>query len=407
MTRIYLTGHRTFSNRGCEAIVRSTVAVLRAAHSDIEVLVPSDDVSHDTAQWPEAGDNGVRFVPAYTPRLTRYWVHMQRLPVPLLKRAGWPFPFPRWLQEQMASVDAVLSVGGDNYSLDYRLPSLLQGMDGLALDMAKPVAVWGASVGPFEREPHFVPAIREHLARIHHVYVRESISEQYLTSDLRLRNVSRMPDPAFTLQPQSTDCSGFWPRDDGNGVIGLNVSPLIERYKRDGQHLVGEVAAFVRETVEKTGHGLLLVPHVIPAEGSARKNDALYMSQILSACPDLGDRVRMIPTQLNAAQIKHVISQLRFFIGARTHATIAAMSSGVPTISIAYSVKARGINKDLFGNEDVVLPTPEVSAQSLKEKRDYLVANEDMLRQVLANRVPSYQARVFEAAQSVSELTRG
>jgi colanic acid/amylovoran biosynthesis protein len=57
----------------------------------------------------------------------------------------------------------------------------------------------------------------------------------------------------------------------------------------------------------------------------------------------------MKPHQFNASQIKYVISNLRFFIGARTRATIAALSSGIPTVSIAYGVKAKGINKDLFG----------------------------------------------------------
>ena len=45
------------------------------------------------------------------------------------------------------------------------------------------------------------------------------------------------------------------------------------------------------------------------------------------------------------------------FIGARTHATIAAYSSCVPTLVVGYSIKARGIAKDLFGtDEGYVLP---------------------------------------------------
>ncbi len=47
----------------------------------------------------------------------------------------------------------------------------------------------------------------------------------------------------------------------------------------------------------------------------------------------------------------------------RTHATIAAYSTGVPTLVVGYSVKARGIARDLFGTEDgYVLPV-----QQLKE----------------------------------------
>ena len=51
-----------------------------------------------------------------------------------------------------------------------------------------------------------------------------------------------------------------------------------------------------------------------------------------------------------------------FFVGARTHSTIAAYSSGVPTLVIGYSVKSRGIATDLFGTyENYVLPVQEIS----------------------------------------------
>lgn len=54
------------------------------------------------------------------------------------------------------------------------------------------------------------------------------------------------------------------------------------------------------------------------------------------------------------------------FIGARTHATIAAYSSLVPTLVVGYSVKARGIARDLFGTEkNYVLPV-----QLLRKEED-------------------------------------
>ncbi|HEU0305515.1 MAG TPA: polysaccharide pyruvyl transferase family protein [Lysobacter sp.] len=109
-----------------------------------------------------------------------------------------------------------------------------------------------------------------------------------------------------------------------------------------------------------------------------------------------------MPHELNAAQIKYVISQLRFFIGARTHSTIAALSSGIPTVSIAYSVKARGINRDLFGNERAVLPTTEVTADSLQQSLDWLLREERSLQETLARRIPQLQDEAKQAAARVS-----
>jgi colanic acid/amylovoran biosynthesis protein len=47
---------------------------------------------------------------------------------------------------------AVLSVGGDNYSLDYGVPKLFTDLDDIVLEKKKPLAIWGASVGPFQRD---------------------------------------------------------------------------------------------------------------------------------------------------------------------------------------------------------------------------------------------------------------
>lgn len=401
MKRFYLSGQRTFDNRGCEAIVRSTVDLLTAQFGDVEVLVPATDEARDSIQWPEAAARGVRFVRAYLPLQGRYWVQLQRLPFPSLQGADWPFPMPAWLAKDLASVDAVLAVGGDNYSLDYRIPSPIMAVDRFAMDMGKPVILWGGSVGPFDRVPALVAPMTRHLSRMHHVAARESVSYDYLTDKLGLRNVIRMADPAFVLAPEPVDTDAFWPT--GNGVLGLNVSELIERYRRPGQDLRTEVGEFIRHVVTAHGMGVLLVPHVNPLTDNGVGGDSAYMSPLLAQVADLGDAVKMMPRHFNAAQTKYVISKLRFFIGARTHATIAALSSVVPTISIAYSVKARGINRDLFGSEDMVLQTPDVSAASLRQALERLLRDESSLRSTLTRRVGELQTMARSATARISE----
>ncbi|WP_299943397.1 polysaccharide pyruvyl transferase family protein [uncultured Microbulbifer sp.] len=398
--RFYLTGQRTFGNRGCEAIVRSTVLILNQTFGKIEVLVPSEDIVRDKRQWPESGQQGVRFVDAYLPAYNRLWVHLQRLPFAALKRAGWPFPFPKKLREEVGSCDAVLSVGGDNYSLDYRMPSLLMGMDRLAMELGKPVFIWGASVGPFEAEPYFLPAIHDHLAKIKMIAARESLTYNYLTKTLGLNNVIQMADPAFTLKKESVDTTSFWPQVGSKGVVGLNISPLIERFKKGSQDLRAETIKFIHEVVAR-GFGVLLVPHVIPLDGAEQNNDFFYMADMMTELKMYGDSVTLMPEYFNASQIKQVISQLHYFIGARTHATIAALSSSVPTLSIAYSVKAKGINKDLLGDMPVVLSTPELTSASLMTGFDYLVENETQIKICLERELPTWREQVGLAASEI------
>ena len=109
-------------------------------------------------------------------------------------------------------------------------------------------------------------------------------------------------------------------------------------------------------------------------------------------------------SDLNAAQIKQVISECRFFLGARTHATIAALSSVVPTVSIAYSAKAKGINQDLYGHQDAVLESAEVNQTSLLDSLKWLRTNEQELREQLIQRLVAVKEQTVRAMQRVGEI---
>jgi polysaccharide pyruvyl transferase WcaK-like protein len=153
--------------------------------------------------------------------------------------------------------------------------------------------------------------------------------------------------------------------------------------------------------------GILLVPHVAPLDGTPRNNDEHYLAQIAAALGDTCGRVRCVPSGCNAPQLKYIISCCRYFIGARTHATIAALSTGVPTISIAYSVKALGINRDLFGHERYVLDTRVVSAASLAASLLLLEQEQDAIRHLLAERIPVWCQRAAGGLSALQRLLAG
>ena len=109
-------------------------------------------------------------------------------------------------------------------------------------------------------------------------------------------------------------------------------------------------------------------------------------------------RISLAPRGMNAVQVKYLISQCRFFIGARTHATIAAWSTHVPTVSIAYSVKATGLNTDLFGDLRYVIRTPELSRMALWESLERMRAEEHEIKALLEQRIPEWKQRARSAA---------
>lgn len=397
--KIYLTGHNNFGNRGCEALVRSTVDLVRATISDAEFFVPTGDVVRDSAQWPEASTHGVRFVPvAAVPSRFIQWSRICSR-IPFLASFRWPtLRNPSELSTEILTSDAILSIGGDNYSLDYDLASLAYfvAVAEAGLKRKIPVILWGASVGPFKARPAVEKKMREHLLRMSYLVIRESHSVRYLEELGVTHNVTSGTDSAFALTPEALDMSPFWPTTGAMGVLGLNISPLIETVRAKAGNrtaLVDEVVQFVRASLHSRDLGVILIPHVAPLNGSERNNDERLLADIFDKLSDLGTRIALVPSGMNAAQLKFIIGQCRFFIGARTHATIAALSMKVPTLSIAYSVKALGINLDLFGHERYAIDTRTLNAHSLNAGFEMLCAEEVAIRTLLSERIPAWKER--------------
>ncbi|MBT9494512.1 MAG: polysaccharide pyruvyl transferase family protein [Paucibacter sp.] len=409
---IYLTGQNNFGNRGCEALVRSTVTVLTEQFGPIKVLVPSLDPVRDAAQWPGCNELGVEFVQAYgMPRIFSKvagacqkfnWIHRLIKPTPNLD-AG--------LKRDIERSDILLSVGGDNISLDYGLASLYYfcAIADYALSLGKPALLWGASVGPFSKNPIAEGNVADHLKRMSLVTIRESRSIEYLRGIGVSSNVVPVVDSAFAMVPEAVNIGPWWPVDEGGGggVLGLNVGWLIDSIRRrngspDG--VVSEVVEFVQGILASTNMSIILVPHVSPLNGDAFNNDEIFNEKLMQACGGVNPRLSQVPRGFNAAQLKYVISKCRFLIGARTHATIAAFSTAVPTISIAYSVKAKGINRDLFGHERYVLETPSVSAKTLRESLDLLVAEEVGIREQYDSVLPTARINARKGAVRLSEI---
>ena len=103
-------------------------------------------------------------------------------------------------------------------------------------------------------------------------------------------------------------------------------------------------------------------------------------------------------------ELKGYIARCRMFIGARTHATIAAYSSCVPTLVLGYSVKSRGIARDLFGTEDnYVIPVQNVvDSDTLAEGFRWLLVHQNDIRSHLEIVMPQYVQKVYVAVDHLS-----
>jgi colanic acid/amylovoran biosynthesis protein len=134
------------------------------------------------------------------------------------------------------------------------------------------------------------------------------------------------------------------------------------------------------------------------------EDDPAILAAVRAAAPRAAGRMRLLEPGLDAAVTKDAIARCRCFIGARTHATIAALSSGVPTLSIGYSAKARGINLDLFGHDRYLLPAPDLCAATLAQAAARLEADAAQVRDRLAGLQPRMAAMARRNVEALADL---
>jgi len=395
---ILLVGHSGFYNRGCEALVRTTSALLRERFGADTAIVLASGHHDEDAGHPAAA--GLRVIPANDPHWS--WLlsyRARRLRGPLDTRALWRFDTAAVLAAAREA-DVVISIGGDNFTLDYGYPSYFLELNEMARRLGKPLVIWGASIGPFD-DPLKRTAILRNLRRADLLTVRDPLTLKYLRAHGFTDNLRPVADPAFLLDERPFDLEPLL--GSGKPIVGINIGPLIAHKIGEGGRdaVVAAGAALVRHITDDVGVRALLVPHVM---NTAVPDDHDYLDEIMAAA-DRSDDAGLLPDTLDACELKYAISRCDALVAARTHATIAGYSSGVPTLALGYSLKARGLALDTLGDLRHVLQPAECARPDiLVAAFDRLWDERAALRRTLKARVPHLQARARDGADYVARL---
>lgn len=394
-----LLGNGPISNRGCEAIVLGTKAIVEKAVGPSEFLLAS--FARDSEEKLPENVHPLA-LPVSRPRWSRSWFKHR-----IRRQLGLSEDYSEVvapLEGKLDSVKAVLSIGGDGYSIDFGhyVVDRLIVMDEYARRLGIPVFIWGASIGPFDKEPEFEKHIIRHFQSVEKIIVRETYTQRYLATLGVQDNVELVPDPAFVLS--GTPCEANSELRDflQAGCIGLNLSPLIAKYATRGDlnEWILSAAKLIERILVVTQRPVLLIYHVTVPDRARRQNmdDLLFLKAVLGAVsPKYRERVELVPENLNASSLKWIISRTSLFIGARTHSTIAALSSQVPCVSIAYSTKAWGINELVYGHTDWVIPSPQLNEKSLSEKLETILEQYEGVKTELNQTMPALIASAFRA----------
>lgn len=382
---INLYAHSGSKNHGCEALARSTAAMFSNKIRLFSNAVAEDKMYGLDQFFPiETNIDS----PAQKPSF-RYYLSAVEIKTLGTTRLESLFRF-RDILSKVKKGDIFLSIGGDNYC--YVGVEKLIGQNYWLHKKGAKTVLWGCSIEPDLIEQS---EIAEDLARYDLITARETISFKALSAVNK--NTVLVADPAFTLPRQDLKLPQKWKEGD---MVGINVSPLIMTSAKDGNLVIETYASLMQYILDCTSYGIALIPHVV----WSYNNDLEPLKLLYDRFKD-SKRVVLI-NDCNCMELKGYIARCRFFIGARTHATIAAYSNSVPTLVLGYSVKSRGIARDLFGEENnYVLPV-----QKLKNKDELTIAfqwlekHENEIRLHLQKIMPDYINRAYLAKDAVENI---
>lgn len=367
--------HAGSGNHGCEAIVNSTCHLLNQP----EVYVLTNDKAEDERyslgslcnliQEQKMQEHFLAHVLYYGYR--KLTGDRESFLVYKYRKAG-----------RLSDYDLALSIGGDNYCYDNMLEDLMLSNKLFHKKGLKTILL-GCSIEPeLLKRPDIVADLKSYA----HIITRESITTNAL-KHAGIEQVTQLPDPAFSLKPISRQLPpAFAP---GN-TVGINVSPMIMDYEAQGQTGIvwDNYVTLMQYILDNTTYHVALITHVVWERNDDRKPVQKLYEQFREAYDD-----RLCVLQDGTCQeLKGDISRCRFFVGARTHATIAAYSTCVPTLVAGYSVKSVGIAKDLFGEEEnyVVDVRTLEDEQALTRHFRKLESDEEHVRELLRDRIPAY-----------------
>lgn len=310
--------------------------------------------------------------------------------------------------------DAVLNAdlfcditGGDSFSDIYGMERFVRGylIKRLCQSMGKPFVMLPQTYGPFER-PLARLLARQVLLHSNRLFSRD----QQSLAEIRSMagdgvEVEVVPDVAFVLDPirPDTEQTGRIEqlKSDGQQIVGLNISGLLYNggYTRKNQFgLKCDYRALVRNIVSSFARQedcvVLLVPHVVPKD-FAVENDLAVCQELWRSLPTAEQKKTIVlDGEYDQNQIKYLIGLCDFFIGARMHSTIAALSQYVPAVGMAYSKKFAGVFQTA-GVEKYVVDMRQMDEAQILGRINELHQARGYTRRYLTEAMPKVQKKVM------------
>lgn len=253
------------------------------------------------------------------------------------------------------TADFIFDIGqGDSFADIYgeKRFQIIDRIHVIARSLKKPYCLLPQTIGPFKnsqiRNKALLSIVRSELCM-----ARDKQSLEFVQENVPQKSdIKEYIDVAFFLPYEKINLG------EDNIHVGLNISGLLWNggYTKDNQFgLKADYRSVIRAVIDY----FLSIPqvkmHLISHVATGERN----VENDYEICYELwreynNPNLVIAPFAFGPIEAKSYIAGLDFFMGARMHSTIAAFSSGVPVIPMAYSRKFNGLFADTLAYPHMV-----------------------------------------------------
>lgn len=320
--RVGLLWHSLASgNLGVDALTSASLAILREEAAGLGLAVEPVVIGMDEPGQAPARRSGIEFFPVRRKTL-------------LTSAAFWNLA---------DGLDCVIDIGaGDSFTDLYgrKRFAFLWLTKALLIARRVPLLLAPQTIGPFAGlvTRRLAAAVLPHCAE---VITRDRESLELVQEISPAARVSQGIDVAFELPFADRASERGGPRTR----IGINVSGLLAEQARSGTNRFGltydyltAMEQLVARLSADEGNEVLVFTHVA-GNADSRDDDGWAVDRVVAGCP----KAQRVADFTDASAAKSFVSSLDVAVAARMHACVAALSSGVPVVPVAYSRKFAGL----------------------------------------------------------------
>lgn len=367
-------------NRGVNALTRGTINSIISSNPDIDIAILSYSTNKELTHCIEG--KMIKEIPFFAKK---------RLIDSLLIIFGLKkIVKNNQVIKNILSADYILDISeGDSFSDIYGIKRFILHIIGkyLAIKYKKRLIIMPQTIGPFNNKV-VKRSARYILNNSYYIFTRDKISLN-LVKDLKIdkNKIKCLPDMAFYMKAKINNNYNYY-FEESNNVVGINISALLYNggynkknmfnFKCDYENLMDKI---IKKIMDNEKNKIILIPHVITEiEVENDLNTCKYIEKKYSKL--YPNRIISVKENMSEDELKYIISKCDFFIGGRMHACIAAISSNVVTIPIAYSRKFVGIWQDIGLDECIADPRIH-NEDKILSIYDYCQLNKDMMKEKL------------------------